>query len=256
MGVLARASFKPLYLQISDFLREQIESGRLKPGDPILSERMIMAQFQVSRNTAQQAVEELAHCGLVTRVQGRGTFVADRKVRYGLQRLTSFSEEMRLKGMRPSSAVISLRQESPSELLVEKLRLLPEENIFRLERLRLADGQPMAHQVSFIPERLCPGLDRRDFSRESLFSVIEEDYGLSISWQEQTIKPVIASREEAALLQIKTGSPLLAAEGTAYLEDGTPIEYKRILWRSDLYEFTVQSSRRERSAGTLTGQGV
>jgi GntR family transcriptional regulator len=243
MASLVRSSYKPMYLQISDMIREEIDSGRLALGDRIWSERYIMEQFTVSRNTALKAIEELEHAGLVARIQGKGTFVADRKVRYGLQRLTSFSEEMRLKGMTPSSHVIAMVLESSTPVLAQKLQITPTDLVYKLDRLRLADRQPMAYHTSYVPQRLCPGLDRRDFSIESLFAVIQNDYGLILSWQEQTIKPVIASKEEAALLQIKTRSPLLLAVGVAYLEDGTPIETNRILYRSDLYEFTVRSSR-------------
>lgn len=244
---IIRSSFKPLYLQISDSFRDDIESGKLSPGDQIWSERKIMETFNVSRNTAQQAIEELVHSGMVTRIQGKGTFVAERKVSYGLQRLTSFSEEMRMKGMTPSSRLLSLSKENPSPSVAKWLNMSSEDRVYRMERLRLADQLPMAYQISYIPEGICPDLDRYDFSKESLFSVIENQYNLRLSWQHQVIKPVIASKTEAQLLEIKIGMPLLLAEGVAFLEDGTPVEAKRILYRSDLYEFTVRSSRKQDS---------
>jgi GntR family transcriptional regulator len=91
---IARSSFKPLYLQISDSIREEIETGKIMPGQKIWSERELMQELNVSRNTAQQAIEELVRNGFVSRVQGKGTFAIERKVSYGLQRMSSFSEEM------------------------------------------------------------------------------------------------------------------------------------------------------------------
>lgn len=244
MAQIIRASYKPLYLQISDYIRADIESGKLAPGARVLSEREIMDSFEVSRNTALQAIDELQRNGLVSRIQGKGTFVTEHKVSYGLQRLSSFTEEMQRKGVTPSAKVLSLRLEHPTQLLCNRLKLHEEDWAFRLERLRLGDGQPMAHQVSYIPAYLVQGLDQYDFSTQSLFEVLEQNFNLRLSWQEQIISPVIARSDEAELLSIPLGMPLLVADGVAYLEDDTPIESKRIVYRSDLYEFTVRSLRK------------
>jgi GntR family transcriptional regulator len=244
MTHIIRASFKPLYLQISDSIRADIESGKLAPGDRVLSEREMIENYGVSRNTAQQALDELERNGLITRMQGKGTFVTEHKVNYGLQRMSSFSEEMRRKGMTPSSKVLSLERVHPSAAVINRLKLAEGDWVYRLERLRMGDDQPMAYQVSFVPSYLCPELDQFDFSFQSLFDVMEQHYNLQLSWQEQTISPVIARGEEAGLLSIPVGMPLLMADGVAYLEDGTPAESKHILYRSDLYEFTVRSARR------------
>lgn len=238
-----RVSFKPVYLQISDLIREDIENGKLKPGDRIWSERFIMEEFNVSRNTAQRAIEELFHDGLVARIQGKGTFITKPKVSYGLQRLTSFSEEMRFLGKQPTSQLLSLTKMLPPSSMAQKLHLQTTDEIYQLERIRFADDLPMAHQVSCMPEFLCPGLEKYDFTRESLYFVLESHYNLRLSWEKQVVKPVIAHQEEAKLLLIKSGMPLLLVEGVAYLEDNTPVEAKRILYRSDVYEFTVHSGR-------------
>jgi GntR family transcriptional regulator len=241
---IIRASYKPLYLQISDHIRADIESGKLVPGDRIMSERELMEGFEVSRNTAQQAINELERNGLVSRIQGKGTFVTEHKVSYGLQRLSSFTEEMLRKGVTPSAKVLSIRREHPTPILCNRLKLRAEDWVYRLERLRLGDGQPMAYQVSYVPLYLVQGLEQFDFSSQSLFDVMEQNYNLCLSWQEQVISPVIARSEEAELLSIPVGMPLLMADGVAYLEDDTPAESKRILYRSDLYEFTVRSLRK------------
>jgi GntR family transcriptional regulator len=203
-----------------------------------------MTELTISRNTAKQAIEELVRDGLVERMQGKGTFIAERKVSFGLQRLSSFSEEMRHRGIAPASQVLSFESEIPSLIIAQRLHLQPGERVFRLERLRLGDGQPMAHQISYIPVKLCPGLDANDFSEHSLFSVIENSYGLILSHQEQIIRPVNATKEDALLLDVPVGVPLLQASGVAYLEDGTPIEANRILYRSDRYEFIMRSVRK------------
>jgi GntR family transcriptional regulator len=239
-----RSSYKPIYLQISDLIRNDIESGKLKVGDQIWSERFIVDEFKVSRNTAKEAIEELARHGLVTRMQGYGTFVSDNRVNYGLQRMTSFTEETQMRGMKPSSRLLALNRVAADAVIAQKLHLVPEDEVYCLERLRLADDRPMALHVSFVPVSRCPNLERFDFSQQSLFSVMEQEYGLKLTWQEASITPVIAHKNEAAILKIKTGLPLLRSDGVAYLEDDTPIEAHQILYRSDLYQFTVRSTRK------------
>jgi len=240
---LNRASFKPLYLQISDIIRGDIESGKLKVGDQIWSERFIMDEFAVSRNTAKEAIEELARGGLVTRMQGYGTFVSHTRVSCGLQRMNSFSEEMQMRGFKPSSRVLSLTLIPPTAQVAAQLGITAAEPVYRLERLRLADDRTMALHVSWVAAARCPNLNRFDFETQSLFTVLEQEYGLKLCWQEAVLTPVVAHKKEASILNIKTGLPLLRSDGVAYLEDDTPIEVHQIFFRSDLYQFTVRSTR-------------
>jgi GntR family transcriptional regulator len=237
-------SYKPLYLQISEILRNQIKAGNYTPGDLLPSENDLTDQFPVSRNTAQRAIEDLVREGLAIRVQGKGTYVPKNLVNFGLHRLTSFSEEMKFKGLEPSSKIIRFSKEKPSKDLAKNLDIQPGDEVFNLVRIRYADGHPMALQNSSLPEKLCPGLDTHDFTQESLFDVLEDDYGLRISWQSQNIKPCNARKAEASTLDIEVGTPLLYLDGIAYLERDIPIEYKTIYFRSDVYNFSMRSIRR------------
>jgi GntR family transcriptional regulator len=244
MQRIVRSSFKPIYLQIGDLLREEIVSGRLPSGSRVPSEREIMEEYGVSRNTAQSAIDELVRLGLVSRIQGKGTFVNDFKVRYGLHNLTSFSEEIRLRGKMPSSKVIDFSKEQVEAIIANKLGIQAGDWVFRLERLRFADDKPMMHEVSYVPCSLFPELDQHDFSRESLFKLIEDHYHLMISHQEQVIRPIISSEQEASILGVEVGMPLIATEGITYLDDGTVVEANQLIYRSDLYELSVVSTRR------------
>lgn len=236
-------SYKPLYLQISEILRNQIKSGTYHPGDLLPSENDLTDQFPVSRNTVQRAIEDLVRDGLAIRVQGKGTYVPKSLVDFGLHRLTSFSEEMKFKGLSPSSKILRFVKEQASEKIATKLELQPEDKVFNLMRIRFADEHPMALQDSFMPAKLCPGLDQYDFTQESLFDVLESKYDLKISWQAQKIKPCNAREAEAKALEVDIGSPLLFLEGVAYLERDIPIEFKSIFFRSDLYDFSMRAIR-------------
>ena len=237
-------SYKPLYLQISEILRNQIKAGTFCPGDLLPSENDLLEQYTVSRNTAQRAIEDLVTDGLAIRVQGKGTYVPKSLVNFGLHRLTSFSEEMRFKGLEPSSKIIKFMLEKPEAHIAQKLNLAPGDKVYNLVRIRYGDEHAMALQNSSLPAKMCPGLEAFDFSNKSLFNVLEKDYHLHISWQAQNLKPCNARKYEANALEIEVGTPLLYLNGVAYLERDIPIEYKTIYYRSDLYDFSMRSIRR------------
>jgi len=244
MKKIVRSSYLPMYIQISDIIREAIHNGELCENDRVWSEREIMDKFDVSRNTAQSAIDELVKNGLLTRIQGKGTFVSDWRVNIGLQSLVSFSEATRIKGKVPSSKIISFSIEKAGKPIAQKLEIENDAAVYKLERLRLADGQPMMHETSYLPQALFPDLIRFDFSTESLFAVLEKEYQTQISWQKQIINPLISTEYEAELLSITPGLPLIETEGITYLEDNTPIEANRLIYRSDLYELSVISRRK------------
>jgi len=243
MKGIVRSSYLPMYIQISDNIREAIHNGELSENDRVWSEREIMDKFNVSRNTAQSAVDELVKSGLLTRIQGKGTFVNNWRVNIGLQTLVSFTEATRIKGKTPSSKILSFSTEEPNKTVAQQLQLDQQPSVYRLERLRLADDLPMMHEVSYLPTTVFPDLMRFDFSEYSLFSVLESEYQVKINWQKQIIRPIISTEYEAELLSISPGVPLIMTEGVTYLEDGTPIEVNRLTYRSDLYELSVVSKR-------------
>ena len=236
-------SYKPLYLQISEILRNKIKNGAYAAGDLLPSEHDLVVEFSVSRNTAQRAIEDLVRDGLAFRIQGKGTFVPKSIVEFGLHRLTSFSEEMRFKGLKPSARVLYFGTIRADAFLAKMLEVETDAKVYQLNRVRYGDENPMAYQQSFLPVHLCEGLDQFDFSQESLFHVLEAHYHLRISWQNQYIKPCIARQSEANPLEINVGNPLLYLEGVAYLERDIPIEFKKIYYRSDLYDFSMRSIR-------------
>lgn len=237
-------SYKPLYLQISEILRSQIKNGKYKAGDLLPSGKTLMEEYSVSRNTTQKAIEDLVNDGLAIRIQGKGTFVPKSIVDFGLHRLSSFTEEMELKGVNPSSKVLRFERDKPPKEVANKLEIDEQDEAYSLVRIRYGDNNPMAYQQSYIIADLCEGIDKYDFSEESLFHVLESDYDLNISWQKQYVKPCIARKKEASFLEVELGTPLLNLEGVAYLERDVPFEYNNIYYRSDLYEFSIRSIRK------------
>lgn len=232
-----------LYNHIKLRLREAIEAGQYKPGERIPSEHELMHKFGVSRATVRKAISELVLEGWLHRIQGRGTFVGQPKFRQTLSRLTSFTEDMRVLGLTPRTKLISLRTEKASREMAERLAIKLNDPIVYIERLRLADGEPMALNISVLPYYLVPGLEDQDLERDSLYEILERQYGLILSRAEQTLEPTLADPEGARLLEVKVGTPLLLVEGVVYLKNDTPIEWLRIWYRGDRYKFHIVAVR-------------
>jgi len=250
MQRISRSSYKPIYLQICDLIREKIDSGKLSPGSRVWSENDIVEQFQVSRNTAQKAIETLANEGIVSRVQGKGSFVAQPKVDYGLQHLVSFTEETFGKGLKPSSKIICFAREHPDHQHAKNLNISKNDWVFRLERLRMANEYPIAHQISIIPEELCPSLKDYDFSKQSLYEVFEKEFDHILSWQKIIVNPIVADDSIAEMFDILPHTPLLHTDSILYLAGGTPIESNMNIYLSERYQFTVFSYRNTSSKRT------
>jgi len=240
---ISRSSYKPIYLQICDLIREKIDSGEISVGSRVWSENEIMENFNVSRNTARKAIETLVIDGIVSRVQGKGSFVSQPKVESGLQYLKSFSEEILVKGMKPTSRVLNFKREHPDFFHANNLKISVDDWVYKLERVRMADGDSIAYQTVFVPENLCPGLEKYDFAKDSLYDAIEKDYGHVLSWQKTTVIPIVADEKIAKVLGIPVEIPLLQTESVSYLAGGTPIESNVNIYLSERYEFTVLSNR-------------
>ena len=250
MQKISRSSYKPIYQQICDLIRIEINSGKLSPGSRVWSEHDIMEKFHVSRNTAQKAIETLVNEGIVSRVQGKGSFVTQPKVDYGLQYLASFTEETLGKGLKPTSKVICFNREHPNRNHANNLKISKNDWVYKLERLRLANEYPIAHQISIIPEKLCPGLQRYDFSEQSLYEVFEKDFKHILSWQKIIVSPIVANDSIAEIFDILPQTPLLHTDSILYLAGGTPIESNKNVYLSERYQFTVLSHRNVSSRRT------
>lgn len=241
---LDRESFKPFYFQVSEALRSLIEASALKPGDRLPSENEIMVQFKISRNTARRAINALIVDGVAYTLQGKGTFVAPARTRTGLLNLISFSEETRNRGYLPGSRLLGFCRALPPPKIAEALQVEPGQEVFKIDRLRLANGEPLAINTSFISVALVPQLESVNLETGSLYAYLEDQLKLPIEYGERIIKAGAAFEQEAYLLHIPVGCPVVIAEGPSYLINGSPIEYTKIIYRSDRYEFAYQVVRR------------
>lgn len=233
----------PLYYQVKQALYSAITEKRLIPGECIPPETELMERFHVSRATVRQAVGELMHSGYLYRHKGKGTFVSAPKVEEGFfSRLESFNEEISRKGLVPSTKVLSLKAVAPIPYINGQLGL-GEEKLICLSRLRYADGLPVVFFETYLPYSRYPGLLEQDFSQNSLYSLLETQYGHRINRARRTIEAVLSSPQEAKLLALKSGAPIFLVKTLAMYNDSIPAEYSIARYSGENNRFTVEVSR-------------
>jgi GntR family transcriptional regulator len=235
---LDHESTTPLYIQLKEHLRMQIEAGVFPPGARLPSERELAQTFQMSRMTVRQALQLLAKDGFVTSHIGKGTYVRRPRIAQELRFLTSFTEDMRQRDMTPSSRVIRAALDHADEDVAEHLRVAVGAETVLLSRVRLADNEPMVWEICHLKHHLCPGiLDHHDFSEESLYQVLREVYGLRLIWAEETAGARMPNKEERDVLDMDSRTPILSRTRVTYIEYDQPVEYVRSACRSDRYQF-------------------
>jgi GntR family transcriptional regulator len=245
MSAIYRNSPLPRYYQLKEIIRERIRSGEWKPGDLIPSERELSEKYGISRMTARQAITDLVNEGLFYREQGKGTFVSQRKITQQLINLTGFTEDIRARGQRPGTKVISAEMRPADEATAEKLRIPSGTPIFRLQRLRLADGEPLAIELSQINFKGCQMLLEENLEQNSLYRVLETKYGISLMEADQELEAGLAGNEEAQFLKISVGSPVLFTRRTTYTERNQPVEYAKAVYRGNKYTFYTHMKREQ-----------
>jgi GntR family transcriptional regulator len=241
-------SYVPLYMQLVLLLQSAIEQGSLKAGDQLPSERELVERYGVSRITASNALQELVQSGLAYRRHGLGTFVARPKIR-DLSGFASFSDDMRERGLAPSSRLLALEFLVPDEEVRKRLGLAPGASCIRLARVRLANGEPVAVENAYIPADLCPGLENADLEKGALYEVFRRHYGLGPAWAEGIIEAAPADEEQAALLDLEPGEPVLSIWRVTYDENYMALEWVHSVYRADRFSFStgrhaVESSSR------------
>jgi GntR family transcriptional regulator len=238
-SVLPLAGPMPLYYRLQQALNDRIAAGEWRPGQQIPTIRELGDTYRVSRITVVQALQNLAREGLLRRRQGKGVFVAEPKIEQGPVRLLSFTDDITRRGHRPESRTLSARREAASPELAARLNVTPGEPVLLLERLRLADGEPMGVQRAFLPERLVPGLvDTRRI--QSLYRLLRDRYGLIPSWATETFEPVVVDRKTARLLGVTSGSPAFGVERITRDQANRTFEFVSSVMRGDRYKVLLK----------------
>jgi GntR family transcriptional regulator, mannosyl-D-glycerate transport/metabolism system repressor len=230
----------PLYKQIANQIKKQIQSDNLDKDDAIPSEQKLSESFNVSRVTIRQAIKLLVDEGILYKVRGSGTYVKQPKIEHDIYRLQGFTEEMESLNHVPSNQVLEFSMQIPIEPIKEKLNLKEDEKVFFIRRLRSGDGEPMILEETYMPVTLFPDLSVEVMTR-SKYEYVEKK-GYKIKERQGEILPHIPSKELREILQMKDSS-CLAMNLCAYLEDDTIFEYTKLYFRSEKYTFKFTSRR-------------
>ena len=237
--------FLPRYYQLANILRESIAQGKFEAHQPIPSERQLENLYSVSRTTIRQAIALLIRQGFLYREHGRGTFVSPQKLQKGISELTSFTEDMKQRGIAPGQRILEIGYVAPPEQVRQRLELPAScERVLRIERLRLGDGVPMGLQTSYyvLPEDQT--ITREELEQYgSIYKMLQEKFHLIPTEADETLEVTLATPREAALLQIPPGSPLLLSERTMYSQFRRVIEFVKILYRGDRYRYIAKLTR-------------
>ena len=226
----------PKYFQVKSQILELI--GGLAAGSPVPTERELAERYGTSRTTVRQAIAELVVDGRLERTQGRGTFVAQPKLMQ-VRQLTSFSQDLREEGWRPGSVVLSIDERPADADLARHLGIGPGTPFHRVERIRTAGEEAIAHEIAHLPGPL-PGLAGHLDTLGSLYRTLHEVYDTEIAAVEDVIETALADPVEASLLGVDTGLPMLLVHRTGWADDGQIVEWTRSVFRGDRFRFVAR----------------
>jgi GntR family transcriptional regulator len=223
-----------------ELVRARLESmiAGLVPGEPLPAERDLARDLGVARMTLRRAVDGLVEEKRLIRRRGSGTFVAGAKVSQRLA-ATSFSADMRARGLRPGSHTVESRRFPAGMMLAALLDVPPQTEVLFVRRLRLADDEPMALEDLHVPVTVAPGLTGEDLESASFYDLLDRRYDDPVVAGTQTVEPALAGVDEATLLGVAPGSPVFLFERTSRVRSGGVAEFVRSTYRGDRYRIVV-----------------
>lgn len=232
----------PKYYILKQKLIDKIDQEEFKANELIPSERELIQMYDVSRITVRKAIDELVNEGYLYKVQGKGTYVKADAYSQDLISITSCTQDISKLGMTPSRKVISKKVIQADKKRCHNLELGTNDKVFELERVYYADDEPINHTVTYLPYKICPGIEKFDFSKESLYKVLEQQYDIKITKAKRSIEAILAKDEIAEYLDVDPGIPILLFGCITYgIVNGKeiPIENFKCCYRSDKFKFYI-----------------
>jgi GntR family transcriptional regulator len=231
----------PAYQRIQNVIRDRIATGELTTGDVVESERELARIHGVSLMTARHALSSLEQEGLVERRRGAGTFIAAPKIHFN--KLTSYTEQMASRGLSTSARVLVSKIIDSDQEICARLGLPPMSRLVKIQRLRLAAGEPFAHETCYLSADEFQDLASAALARESLFSILQRDYNVELAHADEEVDATAADPVTADLLGIPRKSPLLRIRQVIFSTKGKAVIYALCLYRSDRHNLTIRRYR-------------
>jgi GntR family transcriptional regulator len=232
----------PLYHQLKEIFIEKIENGEWRPGEIIPPENQLCEQYGVSRGPLRQALDILERDGLLIRKQGKGTTVLPPKIESGLKGFYSFTNLIEQKGMRASSQLISFDTVPAEGSATRYLEIPPQEPLYKIRRLRLANGEPLILELIFIPTKICSSLTAEELVSKPLYNILSNCYSIPLLSAKQFFEPVVTDEYEAQKLGVPNGAPALLIQNITYSSDNRPVVLSKAIMRGDRVRYYVELS--------------
>ena len=242
----------PLYAQFANYIKIQIQAGVFKPGDRVIAENELCEILNVSRTTIRQCMNQLTEEGYIVRYRGKGSFIADQKLKRPISYLYDFTENMLSLGAEPTSVVLkSELLELKDEKLSDTLQMPSgQRTAFHLTRLRCANGEPILLEDTYIPYYLCPGIELYNFSSSSLYHTLKERYSLNLYHANETIEAIIINKRFAELLKCSARVPGYSITRISHLDSGYVFEYTASVTRADKCIFELDLYQHQNAGKT------
>jgi GntR family transcriptional regulator len=233
----------PLYSQVRERLRERIADGTYAPQSRLPSESEIGAILKVSRITVRQALGDLQKEGVIVKVPGKGTFVAENRPSQELARLEGFGEAMSRKGHRIVNRVVKHAQVEASPLVAARLRLAPGAPVTEIHRVRWLDREPVSFEITYLPPAIGERLRGENLAERDIFLILEADYGITLGHADVQIGAVNADTTLAKALRVDPGAALLRIERLTWTADGVPLDFEYLYVRGEAFQYALRLPR-------------
>ncbi|HEY4242343.1 MAG TPA: GntR family transcriptional regulator [Kofleriaceae bacterium] len=237
---------RPLYAQFEEALAGRIAAGEFRVGARLPSEHELAAQYAVSRITIRQSIQNLVRRGLVEIRRGTGTFVTEPRLVHELSALSGFVEDMAAQGRRATARVIGKQAVAADATVARHLKVRVGTLVVRIQRVRLADGEAISFDDTYLPRALGERVIADDLAVHPIFELLERKYATPLVEAEYRLEAAAADRTIARALSIRVGSPLFVIERTSYTAAHVPVDYERLYYRGDRVSF-VTTLRRKRA---------
>ncbi len=237
---------RPLYAQFEEAIARRIASGEFGVGAQLPTENELARQYAASRITIRQSMQNLVRRGLVEIRRGTGTFVTEPRLVHELSALSGFVEDMEAQGRRATARVLGRETLAASAIVARQLKLRVGAQVVRIQRVRIADGEPISFDDTYLPRAIGERVMADDLERHPIFDLLERKYATPLLEAEYRLEAAVADRVVARALSVRVGSPLFVIERTSYAAERVPVDYEKLYYRGDRVSF-VTTLRRKRS---------
>ncbi|KWX69473.1 transcriptional regulator [Paenibacillus riograndensis] len=240
---LNNLSQKPLYFQLKQILKEDVERGVYKAGQQLPPEAELCEMYGVSRITARRAITDLVEEGILHRQQGKGTYVKEAKVMRELISVGGFSELTTASGKTPSSQILFNKVIQADEKLAKTFNIAPHDPILNVHRLLFIDNEPFIIETSYYPLNLLPDLEKHIGESASTYSILKKRYNVELCRSQKTLEVVAASEYDADLFRCDRGTPLFAIEKASFDKSDRLIHLSNSLYMTNKVIFTIDTKK-------------